>query len=71
MLHLSPRTKVPVFDRSHVALAVENVAEWIEWLKQNNVELVQPAINICQITRQFLRDPSGNLIELVEARSFL
>ena len=67
MLHLSPQTKPHSLDRSHLALSVSCVKEWTLWLEEQDVELIEPRINICQITRQFFRDPSGNLIELIEA----
>lgn len=52
-------------NRAHLALQVESVEDWRQYLTDRNVEIVQPTVQLYNADRFFARDPSGNLIEFV------
>jgi len=48
----------------HFALRVENFADTLNWLKQNEVEILEKPDGISGFAQIFCADPDGNLIEL-------
>ncbi|HEO8418496.1 lactoylglutathione lyase family protein [Mycobacteroides abscessus subsp. abscessus] len=48
----------------HFALRVENYYDTLNWLKQNNVEIVEKPYGVSGFAQIFCVDPDGNLIEL-------
>jgi len=48
----------------HFALRVENYYDTLNWLKQNNVEIIEKPYGISGFAQIFCADPDGNLIEL-------
>ncbi len=70
MLHLSPRKQKVAENRAHVALEVDSVLEWKCWLESRGVQIEPPKVNLYKVERLFLRDPSGNLIELLNPAGF-
>lgn len=48
----------------HFALRVENYYDTLNWLKQNNVEIVEKPYGVSGFAQIFCADPDGNLIEL-------
>lgn len=48
----------------HFALRVENYYDTLNWLKQNNVELIEKPYGVSGFAQIFCADPDGNLIEL-------
>ncbi|MGY0218111.1 VOC family protein [Endozoicomonadaceae bacterium StTr2] len=71
MLHLIQRRAKATETRAHVALAVENVLEWHHWLESRGATLETPKVKLYKVERLFLRDPSGNLIELLNPAGLL
>lgn len=54
---------------THVALNVSGVPAWIERLEARGVEFVTPAQRTGNIDWAFLRDPDGNLVELIDLKA--
>lgn len=48
----------------HFALRVENYYDTLNWLKQNNVEIIEKPYGVSGFAQIFCADPDGNLIEL-------
>ncbi|MGY3715885.1 VOC family protein [Sutcliffiella cohnii] len=48
----------------HFALRVESYSETLEWLKQNNVAVLEKPTSKSGFAQIFCADPDGNLIEL-------
>jgi catechol 2,3-dioxygenase-like lactoylglutathione lyase family enzyme len=48
----------------HVALRVENYDETLNWLKKNNIEVLEKPNSVSGFAQIFCADPDGNLIEL-------
>ncbi|MEH7415835.1 VOC family protein [Neobacillus drentensis] len=48
----------------HFALRVENYYETLNWLKQNNAEILEKPNGASGFAQIFCADPDGNLIEL-------
>ncbi|MFC3885983.1 VOC family protein [Bacillus songklensis] len=48
----------------HFALRVESYDETLNWLKKNNVEILEKPNSISGFAQIFCADPDGNLIEL-------
>jgi catechol 2,3-dioxygenase-like lactoylglutathione lyase family enzyme len=65
MLHLIKTDGADRQERAHVALSVPDVSLWREYLIAKGVELVAPKVSLYVAERLFIRDPSGNLLELV------
>lgn len=51
-------------DEGHFALRVENYHETLNWLRKNNVEVLEKPNSISGFAQIFCADPDGNLIEL-------
>jgi catechol 2,3-dioxygenase-like lactoylglutathione lyase family enzyme len=49
---------------AHFALRVENYFETLDWLKKNNIELLDKFNSNSGFAQIFCADPDGNLIEL-------
>lgn len=50
----------------HMALAVQNMREVMDVLKQRDVDIAMDVTMVEQTAIAFIRDPTGNLIELFE-----
>ncbi len=48
----------------HFALRVENYYDTLNWLKQNNVNILEKPYGVSGFAQIFCADPDGNLIEL-------
>ena len=70
MLHLITRKQKLTESRAHFALKVHNVQEWMNWLAERGVTMEPPGVQLRKVQRLFLRDPSGNLIELIDLSGF-
>lgn len=49
-----------------VALEVDDYDKWKEYLQRMGVEPEEPSMKLYSVKRGFLRDPFGNLLEIVE-----
>jgi len=65
MLHLVQTEDVIPAPRAHFAITVDDVAGWRAYLEANQVEILAPTVAVYGAERFFMRDPSGNLLELV------
>jgi Lactoylglutathione lyase and related lyases len=54
---------------THAALNVSGVARWVEALEREGVEVVAPPQRTGSVDWAFLRDPDGNLIELIDLKA--
>jgi catechol 2,3-dioxygenase-like lactoylglutathione lyase family enzyme len=54
---------------THVALNVSGLASWIERLEGEGVEFVTRAQRTGNVDWAFLRDPDGNLVELIDLKA--
>jgi len=52
--------------RAHFALAVEDVDGWRSRFERLGIPTVAPKVTLYSADRVFVRDPSGNLLELVK-----
>lgn len=68
-LHLiGNRTEKPISGSrsNHFALQVSNLAEWEQWLSQQNFPYRPPKARPDGIRQIFIQDPDGHTIELCE-----
>jgi catechol 2,3-dioxygenase-like lactoylglutathione lyase family enzyme len=65
MLHLVETSGFYAQERAHFALSVTDVNAWREYLIARGSRLVEPKVSLYSAERIFIRDPSGNLLELV------
>ncbi len=65
MLHLIETSGSNTQQRAHFALSVTDVGAWKEYLIARGGTLVEPKVALYGAERIFIRDPSGNLLELV------
>ena len=54
---------------THAALDVSGLGPWIEGLGRKGVEFVTPAQRTGNVDWAFLRDPDGNLVELIDLKA--
>jgi catechol 2,3-dioxygenase-like lactoylglutathione lyase family enzyme len=54
---------------THVAMNVSGVAGWVERLKAKGVKFVIPPHKTGNVDWVFLRDPDGNLVELIDLKA--
>ena len=59
------QVEIPI-SRAHFALEVEDADSWRENLKSKGIEIDEPTVDLYSAKRFFVRDPSGNLFELVQ-----
>lgn len=52
--------------RAHFALAVEDVNAWRSRFESLGIQTVSPKVKLYSADRVFVRDPCGNLLELVK-----
>ena len=66
-LHLFERDiKLSVSSRAHFAIEVADLDSWRNYLTSIGTNIEAPTVDVYTAKRLFLRDPSGNLIELVQ-----
>ncbi len=65
-LHLVERDMEMVRTRDHFALEVADLDAWRQSLSAKGIELEESKVALYNAKRFFLRDPSGNMIELVQ-----
>ena len=53
-------------NRAHFAITVEDIDGWRSYLESKGVEVHGPRVEVYSAERVFMRDPSGNLFELVK-----
>jgi catechol 2,3-dioxygenase-like lactoylglutathione lyase family enzyme len=65
-LHLieNSESKAPLL--AHMALRVEDVISWKEYLESRGVDIKSPKLNVYNAERFFINDPSGNRIEIIK-----
>jgi catechol 2,3-dioxygenase-like lactoylglutathione lyase family enzyme len=51
---------------AHMALRVEDLNTWEEYLKNKGVDIRAPKLNVYNAERFFINDPSGNRIEIIK-----
>jgi catechol 2,3-dioxygenase-like lactoylglutathione lyase family enzyme len=54
---------------SHIALEVDDVAEWKSRITEKGIEIDPPKFNMYRAERFFVLDPSGNRIEFLKWNS--
>jgi catechol 2,3-dioxygenase-like lactoylglutathione lyase family enzyme len=65
-LHLVENKELSHTGKAHFAITVEDIEVWRQFLAEKNVEIFSPLLNLYNAERFFLRDPSGNRVELVK-----
>ena len=65
-LHLVENKTAAPPQTAHIALNVDNVSKWREYLVEHGIEIHQPKFDLYNAERFFLFDPSGNRIEFVK-----
>jgi catechol 2,3-dioxygenase-like lactoylglutathione lyase family enzyme len=65
-LHLVQNKGVSQTGKAHFAITVENIEAWRKFLEGKNVEIFSPMFKLYNAERFFLKDPSGNRIELIK-----
>ena len=65
-LHLIEVPNVAAPPRAHLAITVEDNDAWRSHLENKGVTIVEPTVDLYAAKRFFLKDPTGNLVELVE-----
>ncbi len=51
---------------AHFAIEVDDVAAWRAYIGQTDLTILEPTVDLYNADRFFLRDPSGNRLELVQ-----
>lgn len=64
-IHILLGMEPPPFGQQHMALQVDNAEAARLWMKEKGIE-IEEAVLIPGADRFFLRDPDGNLIEVIE-----
>jgi catechol-2,3-dioxygenase len=65
-LHLVENREATAASIAHFAITVEDVESWRTYLDNRGVETFSPKIKLYNAERFFLKDPTGNRIELVK-----
>jgi len=65
-LHLVENRKASSPNKAHFAIAVKDIEPWRTYLKRIGIEIIPPKVKLYNAERFFLRDPSGNRVELVK-----
>ena len=65
-LHLVENREATSANIAHFAITVDDVEVWRTYLGGRGVEIFSPKIKLYNAERFFLKDPSGNRIELVK-----
>ena len=65
-LHLVENRDATSANIAHFAITVDDVEVWRTYLNGRGVELFSPKIELYNAERFFLKDPSGNRLELVK-----
>ena len=64
-IHLFATDNELPINRAHFALQVDDVPGWRRYLESHGIGIVKPSVDLYEIERFFIRDPSENLIEFV------
>jgi catechol 2,3-dioxygenase-like lactoylglutathione lyase family enzyme len=51
---------------AHIALKVEDLNSWEEYLENKGIKISAPKLNVYNAERFFINDPSGNRIEIIK-----
>ena len=65
-LHLVENRDASSANIAHFAITVDDVEVWRTYLNDRGVEIFSPKLQLYNAKRFFLKDPSGNRIELVK-----
>ena len=65
-LHIIKNEDCSAPELAHMALAIDDVTSWKEYLSNKGVEIKSPKLNVYNAERFFINDPSGNRIELIK-----
>ncbi len=66
-LHVFERNILPPREsRAHLALEVSDVDAWRKYLVEKGISIELPTVELYDVKRFFIRDPSGNLLEFVK-----
>jgi catechol 2,3-dioxygenase-like lactoylglutathione lyase family enzyme len=65
-LHLVENRESTAAQTAHFALTVADVVKWRDYMQNAGIETTPPKVEVYNAERFFIRDPSGNRIELVK-----
>jgi catechol 2,3-dioxygenase-like lactoylglutathione lyase family enzyme len=65
-LHLVENREATSANIAHFAITVDDIEVWRTYLTSKDVEIFSPKIKLYNAERFFLKDPSGNRLELVK-----
>jgi len=65
-LHIIENEDCSAPELAHMALAIDNVSSWKEYLSNKGMEIKSPKLNVYNAERFFVNDPSGNRIEFIK-----
>lgn len=65
-LHLIEIKDMQEPSSAHIALVVNDIDAWEKHLAENSIEMVPPKFDIYKARRFFIKDPSGNRIEILK-----
>lgn len=65
-LHIVKNENCSAPEIAHMALSIDDIASWKEYLSNKGVEIKSPKLNVYNAERFFINDPSGNRIELIK-----
>jgi glyoxylase I family protein len=63
-IHLMPLDDPVTTDQGHAAVVVDDYEQTLEWLREQGFE-TRPGSNAWGAPRSFVRDPAGNLVEVM------
>ena len=64
-LHLVSCDGIEPAHKAHFALAVDDLEAWRSHVARFGIEMTAPGVRVYNAERFFLRDPSGNRVEIV------
>ena len=65
-LHLVRTDEAVSGGRAHFAITVDDIKGWRAFVEERGIEVQAPRLELYGAERFFMRDPSGNLLELVK-----
>lgn len=67
-LHIVQKEDAAPGKTAHIAIRIDDVNQWQKYLISRNIDIYQPQVEIYAAERIFIKDPSGNRLELVKWR---
>jgi catechol 2,3-dioxygenase-like lactoylglutathione lyase family enzyme len=65
-LHLVENKNITPGQVAHIALNVDDVSTWRDYIESKGIKLDPPKFSMYQAERFFIHDPSGNRIEFLK-----